>query len=162
MDLPRIRYAQADPRDATVVDKVRQGVLDHLIRPKEFPRIFHAEYGHPLGYQFSWGQIIELPTAVPNSATERYEGLTWSLFTTLPWAALKGHLQSLNRPLSHLLRSLKDDSANGIADYVPPGFCVTEVGRSRPSGLSHCRQKIRSVLDRGSPTCFYRTSCSPQ
>jgi hypothetical protein len=129
MDLPRINYAQTDARDATVIDQVRQGVLEHLTRPKEFPRRFHGEYGHPVGYQFSWGQIIELPTAVPNPATERYEGLTWSLFTTLPWAALRGHLQSLNRPLSHLLRSLKDDSANGIADYVPP-WILCDGGRA--------------------------------
>jgi hypothetical protein len=162
MNLPRISYAQADPGDATVIDKVRRGVLEHLIRPKEFPRIFHAEYGHPVGYQFSWGQIIELRTVAPNPATERYEGLTWSLLTTLPWTALRVHLKSLNRPRSHLLRSLKDDSANGIADYVPPGSSVTVVGRSKPSGLSPCRHKIRSVLDCGSPTCFYRTSCSPQ
>lgn len=33
-------------------------------------RQFPAEYGQPVGYQFSWGQIIELRTAAP----ERYEG----------------------------------------------------------------------------------------
>jgi hypothetical protein len=129
MELPRISYAQTDARDGAVINKVREGVCERLTRPKELPRRFHGEYGHPVGYQFSWGQIIELRTAAPNPATERYEGLTWSLLTTLPWTALGAHLKSFHRPLSRLLRSLMDDSANGIADYVP-AWILCDGGRA--------------------------------
>ena len=60
MDLPRINYAQADARDATVIDKVRRGVLEHLIRPKEFPRIFQL---------FRWLGSALLPDLLPQTLT---------------------------------------------------------------------------------------------
>lgn len=90
--------------DALALAALRRGSACALARPAELTRSLRQHYAGARGYQFTWGQLIELPPWLPDPDTGRYSGLGWAVVPTAVWSALHPRLRAAGWHLHHLLR----------------------------------------------------------
>lgn len=109
--------------DATALGELRAGAPCPLPRPRELTRTLWADYGTPDGYAFSWGQLLERTSPLPDPDTERYTGVAWTIIPTLAWRNLLPRLQACGWHLYHLLR-LASESADCVNIPVPASVHV--------------------------------------
>lgn len=126
-----MRFPFVSATDAPALDALRRAAPQPLQRPLELTRVLHDAYGAPRGYAFSWGQLIERTSALPDPDTGHYTGITWTIIPTLAWRSLLPRLRACGRHLHHLLRHALEEGPGCFDVRVPPSVyiqCPTCVG----------------------------------
>jgi hypothetical protein len=110
--------------DATALGELRSGAPRPMPRPRELTRTLWADYGTPVGYAFSWGQLLERTSPLPDPDTERYTGVSWTIVPALAWRNLLPRLQACGWHLYHVLRRARGDGTECINVSVPASVYV--------------------------------------
>lgn len=110
--------------DVQTLADFRAGAAQPLRRPRELTPSLYHDYGTPVGYSFSWGQLLESASPFPDPATERYTGLSWTIIPSSVWRALLPRVRASGWYLYHLLDHLWDDTAECLATPVPAAIYI--------------------------------------
>lgn len=115
-----MRFPFVSATDAPALDALRSATPQPLQRPVELTRVLHEAYGAPRGYAFSWGQLTERASALPDPDTGHYTGISWTIIPTLAWRRLLPRLHACGWHLYHLLRHVFEGGTGCFDVSVPP------------------------------------------
>jgi hypothetical protein len=111
---------QSLPTDALALRDVRLACPRPLSAPPVLTPTLRAQFPPHPGYEFSWGQLIEWPGALPDPDTEDYTGTRWSIIPVSVWQAIHPSLREVRWHLHHLLRYARFDGADCVEWTLPP------------------------------------------
>lgn len=100
------------------------GAAQPLRRPRELTPSLYDAYGTPVGYSFSWGQLLESASPLPDPATERYTGLSWTIIPSSVWRDLLPRVRACGWHLYHLLDNLWHYTGQCLDTPVPASVYI--------------------------------------
>lgn len=110
--------------DVQTLADFRAGAAQPLRRPRELTPSLYDDYGTPVGYSFSWGQLLESASPLPDPTTERYTGLSWTIIPSSVWRDLLPRVRGSGWHLYHLLNNLWHDTAECLDTPVPTSVYI--------------------------------------